>query len=119
MAFVASSQITAQALTQLYRDFLVPMTPGPVVNELLEATFRREVQAPRIAQIIESNPLYAHYLQRLDILQEKIKQWRDDSPEEKSTERLTRYIVVLMGPNAVRNAILAIWLSRHAAQGLP
>jgi hypothetical protein len=113
----------SEAISTLYRDYLMPMTPGPMIRDLLEASFDPEVQAPRLAEIIESNPIYSSYLQKLDILQEKVLQWREDFPEdlgtEKGTERLTRFIVVLLGPAAIRNAILAIWLNRHAGLGLP
>ncbi len=109
----------SESIAALYRDYLEPMTPGPMIRDLLEASFDPEVQAPKLAEIIESNPLYSHYLQKLDILQEKVIQWRQDFPEEQGTERLTRFIVVLLGPSAIRNAILAIWINRHAGQGLP
>jgi hypothetical protein len=107
------------AISALYRDYLKPMTPGPMIRDLLTASFDPEAQAPKLAEIIESNPIYSQYLQKLDILQEKIVQWREDFPEERTTERLTRFIVVLLGPVAIRNAVLAIWINRHAGQGLP
>lgn len=109
----------SEAISALYRDYLMPMTPGPMIRDLLEASFDPEVQSPRLAEIIESNQLYSSYLQKLDILQEKVLQWREDFPEDRSTERLTRFIVVLLGPAAIRNAILSIWINRYAGQGLP
>lgn len=109
----------SQAFAALYRDYLRPMTPGPIILELLGASFDPEVQAPRLAEIVERDPIYSHYLQKIDILQAKVQQWREDFPEEKGTERLTRFIVVLLGSAAVRNAVMAVWINRHAGQGLP
>lgn len=109
----------SEAISALFRDYLMPMTPGPMILDLLEASFDPEVQAPRLAELIESNQLYSNYLQKLDILQEKVLQWREDFPEDRGTERLTRFIVVLLGPSAIRNAIVSIWINRYAGQGLP
>jgi hypothetical protein len=120
MATSGSISTAAESISALYRDYLMPMSPGSMIHDLLQASFDPEVQAPRVAEIIEKDPLYCHYLQKLDILQQKIAQWREDFPEDRSsTARLTQFIVILLGPAAVRNAVLSVWINRHAGQGLP
>lgn len=114
-----SASSAADSLSALLRDYLQPLAPGKTVSRFLEASLDPDAHAPRLASIIEDNPLYSHSLQRLDILQEKIRKWREEFPEDRDTSRMTRFIAVLLGPVITRNAVLAIWLGRHSAQGLP
>lgn len=119
MTTAESHKEVSDALSALVRDYLAPMMPGKMISSFLEASFDPDVQAPRLAALIESNPLYAQYLQKLDILQEKVKMWREEFPEDTGTERLTQFIVALLGASVTRNAVLSIWLSRVATPGLP
>lgn len=114
-----SASSMADTLSALNRDYLQPMAPGGTIGRFLEASLDPDSRAPRLASIIEGNPLYSHSLQKLDILQDQIRKWREESPEDRETGRLTRYIVVLLGPVLTLDAMLAIWLERHSPQGLP
>lgn len=109
---------TAQ-VTELVRDYLAPLTPGKVLERFLEASFNTEVTSATLAKLVETNPLYAHYLQKLDILKEKVKQWQEETPKEEGTARITQFIITLLGPAVTRNAILSTWITRRAGPGLP
>ncbi len=110
---------SAAPFTQILQDYLLPMQPRKTVSRFLAASQHPDTPGPVLAGILEDNPLYAHYLQKIDILQEKVKKWKEEMPEDHSTARLTQFITVLLGPDSTRNAVLAIWLGRHSAAGLP
>lgn len=108
-----------EALTELVRDYLGPLTPGKVLERFLEASFNKEVTPAALAKLIETNPVYAHFLQKLDILKEKVKQWQEEQGKDEGTLRITQFIITLLGSAVTRNAILSIWITRRAGPGLP
>lgn len=114
-----SGASAADSLSALLGDYVRPMAPGKTIGRFLEASLDPDSRAPRLASIIEDNPLYSHTLQKLDILRERVRKWREEFPEDRETGRLTQFIAVLLGPVNTRDAMLAIWLERHSTQGLP
>lgn len=114
-----SKDALVASLPPLLRNYLLPMHPGKTVIEFIEASFNPESQAPRLTALIESNPFYADFLQKLDILSGKLKTWQEEKAADPTGPPITQKIVGLLGPAIVRDAIIAIWMSRHAPPGLP
>lgn len=107
-------------LTQAFREFLLPSAPSETPLATLKASGNEKMRVRQLMPVFLKNPAYWHFLMKLNVLAQKVKDWRAEVPETVDhSVVITDRILGLMGKDLIRNFTLGMALFRTLGANLP
>ncbi len=107
------TNMTANPLEKLVKDYFVLCTPGETVKAVLRIAGDPEKLSLQFGPALLSNQAYAQAIQQFDLIQPKLKQWlEEENKDDIKWDILTNRIVSLLGKQAVRNVALSVMINK-------
>jgi hypothetical protein len=110
----------AEVLNRAFREFLLPSAPTETPLAALRASGNEKMRVRQLMPVFLKNPAFFHFLMKLNLLAQKVKDWRGEVPEtvDHSAVIVDR-ILSLMGKDLIRNFTVGMALFRGLGSNLP
>jgi hypothetical protein len=110
----------SEVLTQAFREFLLPSVPSETPLATLKACGNEKMRVRQLMPVYLKNQAYWHFLMKLNVLAQKVKDWKGEVPENVDhSVVINDRILGLMGKDLIRNFTVGMALFRSLGANLP